>query len=162
MRAAGALIMTLLLCGCSYSYDVEVSSVGGQLIFSANPQWGADCVREIEVEADDDTVRAKANRDDDASSVQSGTFWQASVAHEDACENHFPLAYGTTLKGRPWTYETGGLLPNADGQRAPLVAPKELRIEAIYSVHTTTGSTGYGCGRFIIHRDRSVENLRCT
>lgn len=161
-RTASLIILTLMLCSCSYSYDVNVRVADGRLIFDANPQWSADCVRAIEVSADDDAVRALASAGDDVDSVQSGTFWAASVSLDDSCENRFPLQYGATLRGHPWVYDTGGLLRDADGKLAPLVAPKRLRTEVLYTVTTTTGATGYGCGRFIIHRDRTVENVGCS
>jgi hypothetical protein len=140
IRATSILIFTLMLCSCSYEYDVSVCLSGGRVIFNANPQWFADCVRQIEVRADDDAVRATGVPGDDKDSVRTGTFWKASVSHEDACENHFPVAYGATLRGRPYLY-TGGAHPEVDGERASLVAAKKLRVEAIYTINTTTGAT---------------------
>lgn len=35
-----------------------------------------------------------------------------------------------------------------------------LRRGVAYSITTTTGATGYGDGRFVIHADGRVENLK--
>ena len=161
LRAASLPIFTLMLCSCSYGYDVSVSVSDGRLVFDANPQWFADCVRQVEVMADDDAVRATPAPGDDKDSVRTGTFWEQSISYDDRCNNHFPIAYGETLKGRAHVYDSGAPAEMV-GQRAPLVAAKQLRIEVLYTVATTTGATGYGCGRFIIHRDRTVENIGCS
>jgi len=72
--------------------------------------------------------------------------WQESVSHDDACANKFPLPYGQRLRGKH----------EPDSQE---VAPKPLRRETIYEVTATTGATGYGGVRFIVHADGKVENL---
>ncbi|WP_133496654.1 hypothetical protein [Stakelama pacifica] len=154
--------MTLMLCSCSYVYDVTVSMSHGRLIFDANPQWFADCVRVVSVTADDDSVRATAASGDDEDLVRTGTFLRQSISHDDGCKNHFPIAYGYTLKGRAHVYDNGGVPADMAGQRAPSVAPKPLHTGVAYTVSTVTGATGYGCGRFIIRQDRTVENLGCS
>lgn len=136
-----------MLSGCSYSYDVKTSMSGGQVLFSANPQWGADCVRHVFVGA----VTAEGIQD-------AGVMWDRSISHEDGCENIFPITYGDPLKGQPLVYEYGG----SKGQPARSIEPKPLRIGVLYEVHTTTGATGYGCGRFQIDPSSQVQNFACS
>jgi hypothetical protein len=162
VRVASLPILTLMLCSCSYDYDVTVSMSDGRLIFDANPQWFADCVRQVSVTADDDAVRAIAASGDDEDLVRTGTFLRQSISYDDGCKNHFPIAYGHTLKGRAHVYNNGGVPAEMAGQCAPSVAPKALGTGVVYTVATVTGATGYGCGRFIIRQDRTVENLGCS
>jgi len=107
---------------------------------------GADCVRHVEVREDNG----------------SGAVWQQSIAYADACVNKFPLMYGQFLRGHPQVYDSGGVPDAMVGTPAPSVAAKKLRVGVIYTVSTTTGATGYGCGRFRIGPDGRVENLRCS
>ena len=140
-----ALLMPLL-SGCSYVYDVGVKVIAGQVTFDANPQWGADCIREVTVEADSGEV-----------------VWQQSISHEDACANTFPITYGVPLEGERLIYPSNTSLPeDVRGQPAKSVAPKSLQPDTTYWVRTTTGSTGYGCGRFRVLEDQAVESLRCN
>ena len=88
------------------------------------------CLRRIEVTSEDETEAA----------------WLESVDYSDACANRFPLPYGHHLRGKH----------PSDGQE---ILAKPLRPETIYEVTSTTGATGYGGGRFIVHADGSVENL---
>jgi len=140
------ILCFLTLSGCSYSYDVQAKVSDGRLVFDANPQWGADCVRRVEVRSDDGSA---------------GTVWDQSISPDDGCENKFPLAYGVPLRGEPHVYDSGGVPDAMAGTPAPSVAAKKLRTGVIYTVSTTTGTTGYGCGRFRIGSDGRVENLGC-
>ena len=102
-------------------------------------------MREIAVEAEGPT-KAQVEKGDDASRVGYGTFWFETVSYDDPCANRFPLPYGARLKGEH---------QNDSG----IVKAKPLLREVVYEVTTTTGATGYGGGRFIIHADGRVENL---
>lgn len=146
LRAAVPVLCTLTLCGCSYSYDVQARVSDGRLIFEVNPQWGADCVRRVEVRSEEKGGEA---------------VWEQTVSFDDGCENKFPIAYGVPLRGRPHVYDSGA--PDVMvGTAAPSVAAKKLLAGVICTVSTTTGATGYGCGRFRIGSDRQVENLGCS
>jgi hypothetical protein len=140
-------LLILTLSGCSYAYDVQARVVDGRLMFDANPQWGADCVNEIEVRAED--------KDEGA------TLWEQSASYA-GCEKRFPLAYDELLKGSVFEYNTSGALNERARTLAIAVAPKPMRAGVVYRVLTTTGSTGYGCGRFRISPDRKVQNLGCS
>lgn len=72
--------------------------------------------------------------------------WLESVSYDDDCANKFPLPYGYRLRGE-------------HQMETEEVAAKPLRRETIYEITATTGATGYGGGRFIIHADGRVENL---
>lgn len=98
LRAAIPILCVLTLCGCSYSYDVQATVSDGRLIFDANPQWGADCVRRVEVRAEEDR-----------GSEGAGAVWEQSISHDDACENRFPIVYGEPLRGRHHVYGSGGV-----------------------------------------------------
>lgn len=139
----------LTLSGCSYSYDVQAKVTNGRLMFDANPQWGADCVRRVEVRAEEDEDSA-------------GAVWEQSISHQDDCENTFPIIYGESLKGQPHVYDSGGVPEQLRGRPANQIHPKPLRTGVLYTVNTTTGATGYGCGRFRILSDRRIENLGCS
>lgn len=145
-RAIASVLCIFALSGCSYSYDVKAKLSEGRLVFNANPQWGADCVRQVEV----------ASQEDGA-----GTVWQQSIAHDDGCENTFPIVYGAALDGKPHIYGSGGVPAELVGTTAPSVPAKKLKAGVVYIVSTTTGATGYGCGRFRIGPNRHVENLGC-
>lgn len=151
LRAAIPILCVLTLSGCSYSYGVQAKFSDGRLIFDANPQWGADCVRRVEVSADDDE-RPEA----------MGTVWEQAISHEDRCQNTFPIIYGEPLKGKPHVYDSGGVPQELRGRPASSVSPRPLHIGVLYTVDTTTGATGYGCGRFRILPNRRVENLGCS
>jgi len=147
LRAAVPILCILTLCGCSYSYDVQARVSDGRLVFEANPQWGADCVRHVEVRSEENSA---------------AVVWEQTIAFDDGCENKFPIAYGVLLRGHPHVYDSGGVPNMMVGTRAPSVAAKMLRAGVIFTVSTTTGATGYGCGRFRIGPDRQVENLGCS
>jgi hypothetical protein len=78
--------------------------------------------------------------------VGYGTFWFEVVSYDDDCANRFPLRYGVALNGSH-LMDLG------------FVKPKTLLREVVYEVHATTGATGYGGGRFIIHTNGHIENL---
>jgi hypothetical protein len=146
LRAAAPILCIVALSSCSYSYDVHAKVSGGRLVFDANPQWGADCVRRVEVTSEERAV---------------GTVWEQSISYDDACANKFPIVYGARLPGHPQIYDNGGVPEAMIGTPAPSVTAKKLTVGVIYTVSTTTGATGYGCGRFRIGSDRQVENLGC-
>jgi len=141
----------LTLSGCSYSYDVQANLSGGHLTFDANPQWGADCVREVEV-----------SWDGGAASAQTEVVWDQEISYADGCKNKFPIVYGARLKGQLYGYDSEGAIDPTIGSPASLVAAKMLQVGVIYTVHTVTGATGYGCGRFRLQADNVVQNLGCT
>ena len=140
-RKLSIAVVCLSLNGCSYVYDVLAAVQDGRLTFIADE----GCVRQIEVRAEGDEV-AQASAGDDQTRVSHGTFWFESIEHKDRCENRFPITYGMDLIG-------------AQQEGLGHVAAKPLLREVIYLVNTTTGSTGYGGGRFIIHADGTIENL---
>lgn len=140
-----------IVCGalssCSYDYDLKAVVQNGHLAFivaSTSPH-DPSCVRQVEV-LSEDREKAEAAPGDDATRIGYGTFWFESVTYDDDCANRFPLEYGSKLKGKPL------------GERG-IVAAKPLLREVVYQVATTTGATGYGGGRFVIHVDGRVENL---
>ena len=126
--------------------DVGVTVVGGQVTFDANPLWGADCIRPV-------TVTAFSGEVD----------WRQSISHGDACANTLPVVYGVPLEGERLIDPSNRTRAEVAGGPSPDPEPAEpLQTDTIYLVHTTTGSTGYGCGRFRLSKDRKVENLGCT
>ncbi|MET3435812.1 hypothetical protein [Sphingomonas sp. 1185] len=134
MRKLGqiAIGFALMLGGCSYGYDVMALSGSGGVQFAIAPgsRHSPSCVRLIEVYAIDESVPV----------------WRDSVVYDDDCANMFPVAYGAALQGRhepEW----------------PVIPAKPLRPGIVYEVHTTTGATGYGGGRFRIRPDGSIENV---
>jgi hypothetical protein len=161
IRSALPLACLLLLGGCSYAYELVATVLDGHLAFAVSPdsRRAPECLRLVEVESDE--ARAAPVPGDDVDLVKAGTVWRQSVAHEDGCKNTFPIIYGTALEGRKQIYDSGGVPDELRGQPAPFVAPKQLQIGAIYTVTTTSGATGYGCGRFRINRDKQIENLGC-
>lgn len=104
----------------------------GQIAIDVNPVSSKHpaCLRLIEVSAEDETEAA----------------WEESVSYDDDCANKFPLSYGNHLRGKHQ--------PDS-GE----VVARPLQRETIYEVNATTGATGYGTGRFIIHGGGKVENL---
>ena len=140
-RTISLAVACLCLNGCSYVYNVLAEVQDGRLTFAADE----DCVTMVEVRADGDEV-TQTDAGDDPTRVAYGTFWYQHVDFADRCRNVFPLTYGVEFEGT-LTESLGA------------VAAKPLVREVIYTVNTSTGSTGYGEGRFIIHEDGSVENL---
>lgn len=146
-RSTILIVIAAILSSCSYGYDLLAVAQGGRVAFVVKPSSDhhPSCVREIEVIAEGD-VKAQPEHGDDASSVGYGTFWFEDVDYDDACANRFPLPYGIPLKGR-------------HQEKFGNVKAKPLRQEVIYDVSTTTGATGYGQGRFVIHSNGHIENL---
>lgn len=126
------MLLAVSLGGCSYSYDLIASVRNGQIVIDVDPASSQHpvCLRRIEVSAED--VREAA--------------WLESVSYDDDCANKFPLPYGYRLRG-------------AHQRDSQEITAKPLRRETIYEVTATTGATGYGGGRFVIHADGKVENL---
>ncbi len=136
----------IALGSCSYSYDVAATVIDGRIAFVVAPSSSHEpnCLRQIEVTADDGSY-----------------MWDEAV--DDACENEFPIMYGQKLAGKPYVYGDFADLPaDVRGMAAPRVAPRPLEVGISYTVLTTTGSTGYGCGRFLVKPDRTVENIGCN
>lgn len=147
LRALALLSVALLLSGCSYTYTVLAQRVDGQIVFVLDPDTPAtDCWNEISVVAEN-REQATPAPGDDAARIGYGTFWHERASHR--CENAWPIRYGVALKGGP-----------AQGGTQDKVSAKALRPGIIYTVNTTSGSTGYGGGRFIIRPDGSIENLK--
>ena len=89
--------------------------------------------------------------------------WRQSISHEDACANTLPVVYGVPLEGERLIDSSNRSLAEFAGGQSPDPGPPEpLQTDMIYQVLTTTGSTGYGCGRFRLSKDREVENMGCT
>ena len=145
-RWVALVLLWPLLSGCTYSYDVGVTVVGGQVTFDADPQRGADCIRRVTVTA-----------------FSGEIVWRQSISHEDACAKTFPVVYGVPLEGVRLTDPSNRFRDEVAGGQSPDPGPREpLQTDMIYRVHTTTGSTGYGWGRFRLSKDRKVENPGCT
>jgi hypothetical protein len=132
-KIAAAMLLAVSLGSCSYSYDLIAAVRNGQIVIDVDPASSRhpSCLRRIEVSAVDEREAT----------------WSEGVRYEDDCANKFPLPYGYRLRGKH----------QPDRQE---VAAKPLRRERVYEVTVTTGATGYGGGRFIIHEDGRVENLR--
>ncbi|WP_298290204.1 hypothetical protein [Novosphingobium sp.] len=131
-KIAAAMLLAVPLGGCSYNYNLFAKVRNGQIVIDVDPASSRQptCLRQIEVSVEDE-------RD---------PTWRESVSHDDKCANEFPLSYGHRLRGK-------------HQQDREEVAAKPLQLEVIYEVTTTTGATGYGGGRFIVHADGNVENL---
>lgn len=147
-RIARLILISATLSSCSYAYDVAAVVRDGLLVFIVDhtSHQRPPCLRQVEVTAERPT-KAQAETGDDASRISYGTFWFESVSYNDDCANRFPLPYGVTLKGE-------------HQQDRGSVKAKPLSREVVYEVNTTTDATGYGSGRFIIHDDGRIENLR--
>ncbi len=146
LRVSLLALCIVSLTGCLYSYDVQAKLSDGQLIFEANPQWGADCVRSIEVRAEEEDM-AKV--------------WEQTISYDDSCENEFPIVYGQPLRGQTYGYDNEGVHDPMIGTPAVTITAKKLRAGITYTISTMTGATGYGCGRFRIGLDRRLENIGC-
>ena len=131
-KTAAAILLAILLGSCSYSYDLIAAIRNGQIVIDVDPAASQHpaCLRRIEVSAEDSREAA----------------WLESVSYNEDCANKFPLPYGYRLRGKH--------LPDSRE-----VAAKPLRREIVYEVNATTGATGYGGGRFVIHADGRLENL---
>lgn len=133
-RIVFAMLLALTLSSCSYGYDLLAVVRNGRVVFIVDPASAQQpsCLRRVEVTAEDD---------------ERDTLWLESVSYDDDCANKFPLPYGATIKGQ-------------HQQDSRLVMAKPLRRGTIYNVSTTTGATGYGGGRFVVHADGRIENLK--
>jgi hypothetical protein len=131
-KMAAAMLLAASLGGCSYGYHLIAAFRGGKITIDVDPSSSQHptCLRRIEV----------------SSETEREAVWRESVDYDDDCANKFPLPYGHRLRGKHQ--------PDI-GE----IAAKPLRRETIYEVTATTGATGYGGGRFIVHADGSVENL---
>ena len=147
-RTVAVVVLAAMQTSCSYAYPLLAVSHAGRLAFIVDPKSGdqPSCFRYVEVIAEEG-AKAKAAPEpaDDASRVGYGTYWFESVDYDNACANRFPVRYGVGLNGRHQNYGS--------------VRAKALRREVVYDVSTTTGATGYGGGRFIIHANGHIENL---
>ena len=154
--------MTLLsLNGCSSSFDIRAFKHEGRVAFVAEEVgfWGQPaCIRTVTVETDD--ARAKPADGDDTQLVAHGVFWWQSLRHGE-CQNKFPITYGVPLRGEPLVYETNAVPAAMRGQRVRWVSPKQLVRDVKYTINVTSGSTAYGCGRFLISKDGQVHSSKC-
>ena len=145
MAAAALVVAVPLLDSCSYSYDIRAVARQGRIAFVVDPQSDHQpgCVRRVELSSDDPMPTGASSN---AQSIATDVLWMYSVDYDDACANRCPLAYGQALKGRhrPEDHRVG---------------PRPLQFERIYEILTTTGATGYGGGRFVVHRNGHIENL---
>ena len=150
VRLCGALLCTILLSGCSYTYDILAVAINGHLAFIVDPKSRKqpDCIYSIHVETDQ-AARAKPSANDDAQLVSRGAFWWQDYA-VDACSNTFPIFYGQKLQGQAFAY---------DGKPEKPVEAKPLVIGVVYEVTAASSGSGYGGGRFRILPDRRIENL---
>ena len=125
--------LAFALSGCSYIYDVMAMSRDGHVVFAVDPKsrQQPDCLRQIAVFPENEREPA----------------WRESTSYDDDCANTFPVSYGLRLKGRH------------QEDSIPEMKAKTLRIDVVYVVSTTTGATGYGGGRFVIHAGGRIENL---
>lgn len=138
-----ALIGLLGLSGCSYTFDVRAVMIDGRLAFMPGPRIRKpECVSGVMV------------RDEAPLVGETFADWrQATYVWIDEggyhCADRFPVFYGQVLTGED-TARTGGFEE---------VAPRPLRVGAIYEVMIGSGATGYGGGRFRLLPDGRVENL---
>jgi hypothetical protein len=123
-------VLSAAVGGCSYQYELIAVARNGGIAFIVDPR---------------SSDRPECLRDVEVSS-QHAVMWSESVSYDEACANRFPLAYGVSLSGHHL-------------QDRDLVKPKPLQRNVVYEVGTTTGATGYGSGRFLIHSNGRVENL---
>ena len=132
-RIVQIVSLVFALSGCSYSYDVIAMSRDGHIVFVVDPKsrQQPDCVRRIAVFAENEREPV----------------WRESTSYDDDCANTFPVSYGLRLKGRH------------QEDSIPEMKAKTLQTGIVYEVSTTTGATGYGGGRFVIHADGRIENL---
>jgi hypothetical protein len=139
--------LSISLSGCSYGYDLLAVVRDGHLTFIVDPQSAQQpsCLRYVDVTSDLTVIGSDGKPYDPA--PKQHTAWLENIDYDDDCLNKFPLVYGRPLNGR---HQSG----------SPLITAAPLRREVIYDVTTTTGATGYGGGRFVIHADGRVENLK--
>lgn len=147
-RKAIFVLLSVALGGCSYGYDLLAVVQDGRLTFVVDPTSAQrpSCLRYVDVTADLTGTGADGKQSYDPA-PGTHTAWLENIDYDDDCANKFPLIYGVRLRGRH----------RPDGA---LIVATPLRKEVIYSITTTTGATGYGGGRFVIHADGRVENLK--
>lgn len=152
MSLARILIVAsvLLLSGCSYTFDILATMVDGRLTFIVDPQSArkpSSCLTNISVTVDDRPSLPTTQSDDEAQAFEQGYAWWNAVGYE--CGTRFPITYGVPLVGEPRS-------EFADIE----VAARPLEPGVIYRVNATSGSTGYGEGRFKLSASGGVENVR--
>ena len=78
-----ALPLALALSGCSFSYEVLATVIGGRLAFIVDPRSDRtpDCINHIEVLADDCSA-APAEAGDDSTRVGYGTYWYERASYD--------------------------------------------------------------------------------
>lgn len=137
----------LALGSCSYVYDLKAVMIDGRVAFVVAPgsDRQPDCIRSIQVRADDGEPNAKPAEGDDAALVVNGGVYLSDSRDVGSCDNPFPIFYGVELKGK--RFEGVGY-----------VAPKPLLIDAVYEVDAQGRGSGYGTSWFKIRADGQIEN----
>lgn len=147
MRKAVALLaLPLVLQGCSYSYPIWATMVGGRLAFESGDR-DYDCFTNISVTAAGplapdparDAIEDPLKRGEAESLARAA--WRTDAVATYECKGHFPVVYGAPMPG------------------ITIVAAKPLRIGVPYAVSTygPKGTGGHGC--FRINPDRRPENI---
>ncbi len=140
------LAIPLALQGCSYSYPIWATMVGGRLAFESGDR-AFDCFTNITVAATGPLASDPA-RDSIADPVELGraeelarAAWRTDAIATYECKGHFPVVYGAPMPG------------------ITIVAAKPLKIGIPYAVSTygPKGAGGHGC--FRINPDRRPENI---
>lgn len=150
MRKANALLLVPLcaqLLGCSYSYPIWATMVGGRIAFDTGDK-AYNCFTNIHVAArgsmaSDPAIEAIADPMKKGEAMERArTAWQTDYVQTYECKGYFPVVYGA---------------PQA--AEAVIVPAKPLRIGVPYEV-STFGPKGWGgTGCFRINADRRPENL---
>jgi TonB family protein len=148
MRIALALLLpaSLALHGCSSSYQVYATIVGGRLAFEAG-EGGPDCIATIHVSSARALPAVPPGGDDKDLMKRGAAYVRAHAAWATdgvtyACTADFPVVYGQTLEGVTL-----------------VVAPKKLEIGVPYAVSVSGPNASGGNGCFRINPDRRPENL---
>ncbi len=134
------------LQGCSYSYPIWATMVGGRLAFESGDR-AHDCFTNIRVSATgplapDPAIAAIADpMERGRAEERARAAWMTDAIATYECKGHFPVVYGAPMPG------------------ITIVAARPLRIGVAYEVSTygPKGSGGHGC--FRINPDRRPENL---
>jgi hypothetical protein len=145
-KAIALLASTLALQGCSYSYPIWATMVGGRLAFeSGDPAYG--CFTNISV-AMAGPLAPDPARDSIADPVERGRaeaaardVWRTDAVATYECKGKFPVVYGAPMP------------------EITIVAARPLKIGVPYAVSTygPKGAGGHGC--FKINPDRRPENI---
>jgi hypothetical protein len=144
-----AVVCLLMLGGCSYSYDILAKMIDGRLTFVVSPnsfRKPASCLTMVMV-AQDPQSDGQTGPNGEGEVGHEGIVWWDEVGRE--CSTRFPVTYGVRLAGSPRSLEAA----------ARQIDAKPLRPGIIYEVHITSGSTGYGVGRFRLVPNGGVENI---